>query len=134
MTVYLTRHSGYKIINHKNRQYIEVYDYKTKTAFKLLDGEICEEQNKLPLIILKEYEIIPWPFKDCGPKKPTYSHRVASEALFMDLKHEKVEKDCGNCTHHTWDWDIDDGHYGDEFEVCLKNNDLKGPCKDYEEM
>lgn len=52
-----------------------------------------------------------------------------------DLAHKRVEKSCSNCTHHTWDWDIDDGHYGDEYEVCLKNQDPQsGPCEHYEEM
>jgi len=131
MTVYLTGpHIEYKIINNKYRQYIEIYDYKNKIAFKLLDGEICEEQNKLPLIILKEYEIIPWPFKDYEPKRDLHMHMFTSETLSLKPKPKKVEKSCSNCEHHTYDW-FDDG---DEFEVCLKNNDLKGPCEDYEEL
>ena len=135
MTIHLVgNHIYYKIITDKNKQYIEVYDYKNKTAFMMLDGEITESQNKLPVITLRDYEIIPWPFKDYIPKKELHVHRFLSEVLFMDLTSKEIPKSCSNCKHHTWDWDIHDGHYRDEYSVCLKNNDLNGPCEDYEEM
>ena len=67
-------------------------------------------------------------------EKRVFLSKYINESFSSNILHKEIEKSCSNCKNHTWDWDIDDGHYGDEYEVCLKNNDLDGPCEDYEEM
>ena len=62
--------------------------------------------------------------------KKAFLHRYTSDVIYRDVPAKPIKPSCSNCTHHTYDW-FDDG---DEFEVCQKNNDLNGPCKDYEEM
>lgn len=66
--------------------------------------------------------------------KKAFIHRYTSDVIYMDIQDKPIKPSCSNCKHHTWDWYTNDEDYGDEFEVCLKNNDLNGPCKDYEEM
>ena len=42
---------------------------------------------------------------------------------------------CGNCHYHDYDWDVDDGYGGDEYEVCNKGNDVsEGICEDWREL
>ena len=40
--------------------------------------------------------------------------------------------DCSKCKYQTWDWYIDDGHYGDEFEICTKGLEMYGDeCNEF---
>ena len=80
------------------------------------------------IVVENNYEVIKM------SEKRVFLYKYINESFSSNIPHKEIEKSCSNCKNHTWDWDIDDGHYGDEYEVCLKNNDLDGPCEDYEEM
>lgn len=63
------------------------------------------------------------------------------EEYIKDINHVLKEyrkiMSCNNCKYHNYDWDIDDGYGGDEYEVCDKgNHDSLGMrfCKDWEEL
>jgi len=58
-----------------------------------------------------------------------------NEQLKKELKvYHKVAR-CSNCKYHNYDWDIDDGYGGEEYEVCDKGNDVtEGICEDWEEL
>ena len=49
---------------------------------------------------------------------------------------EKTGKlDCAHCHHHNYDWNVDDGYGGDEYEICEKGHELHpDECKDFEEL
>lgn len=43
--------------------------------------------------------------------------------------------DCGQCEYHNYDWDVDDGYGGDEYEICEKGHELyPKKCKDFKEL
>ena len=57
----------------------------------------------------------------------------------MELKKElriyRKVASCSNCKYHDYDWDIDDGYGGEEYEVCDKGNDVTdGICEEWEEL
>lgn len=59
----------------------------------------------------------------------------SSTILFHKLIIDKEPMDCSYCKNHNYDWDIDDGYGGDEYEVCDKGHDLYPmKCKDFEEL
>ena len=69
--------------------------------------------------LLKENEQLQLRLKFCLNKLKVY-RKIAS---------------CGNCQYHDYDWDIDDGYGGEEYEVCEKGNDVTdGICEDWEEL
>ena len=53
-------------------------------------------------------------------------------------KKNKTKKDyidCGQCEYHDYDWDVNDGYGGDEYEICEKGNELfPKECKDFKEL
>ena len=53
-------------------------------------------------------------------------------------KKNKTKKDyidCTFCEYHNYDWDIDDGCGGDEYEICEKGHELfPKECKDFKEL
>ena len=58
-----------------------------------------------------------------------------NEQLKSELKIYRNVANCGNCKYHDYDWDINDGYGGDEYEVCDKGNDVtEGICEDWEEL
>lgn len=58
-----------------------------------------------------------------------------NEQLKKELKVYRKVASCSNCKYHNYDWDIDDGYGGDEYEVCDKGNDVtEGICEDWREL
>ena len=53
-------------------------------------------------------------------------------------KKNKTKKDyidCTFCEYHDYDWDVNDGYGGDEYEICEKGNELfPKECKDFKEL
>ena len=55
--------------------------------------------------------------------------------LKKELKIYRRIANCGNCMYHNYDWDVDDGYGGEEYEVCDKGNDMSDRiCVDWEEL
>lgn len=58
-----------------------------------------------------------------------------NEQLKEELKVYRKVASCSNCKYHNYDWDIDDGYGGEEYEVCDKGNDItEGICEEWEEL
>lgn len=58
-----------------------------------------------------------------------------NEQLKQELKVYRKVASCSNCKYHNYDWDIDDGYGGEEYEVCDKGNDVtEGICEEWEEL
>lgn len=58
-----------------------------------------------------------------------------NEQLKKELKVYRKIASCSNCRYHNYDWDINDGYGGEEYEVCDKGNDVTdGICEDWEEL
>ena len=58
-----------------------------------------------------------------------------NEQLKKELKVYRKIARCSNCCYHNYDWDINDGYGGEEYEVCDKGNDVTdGICEDWEEL
>lgn len=80
------------------------------------------------------------------PKQlPKYYLKEAMEDIPMTLreleekgKKNKTKKDyidCTFCEYHDYDWDVDDGYGGDEYEICEKGHELfPKECKDFKEL
>lgn len=53
-------------------------------------------------------------------------------------KKNKTKKDyidCTFCEYHDYDWDVNDGYGGDEYEICEKGHELyPKKCTDFEEL
>lgn len=68
-----------------------------------------------------------------------YINKAINEVHHNTMKTQKKKKskyiDCHTCDYHNYDWYIDDGHNGDEFEICEKGHELyPEKCEDYEEL
>ena len=58
-----------------------------------------------------------------------------NEQLKQELKVYRKVASCSNCKYHNYDWYIDDGYGGEEYEVCDKGNDVtEGICEEWEEL
>ena len=58
-----------------------------------------------------------------------------NEQLKKELKIYHKVANCSNCAYHNYDWYVDDGYGGEEFEVCDKGNDMSDRiCEDWEEL
>lgn len=58
-----------------------------------------------------------------------------NEKLKKELKVYRKIASCSNCRYHDYDWDINDGCGGEEYEVCDKGNDVTdGICEGWEEF
>ena len=58
-----------------------------------------------------------------------------NEQLKKELRVYRKIASCHNCHYHSYDWNIDDGYGGEEYEVCDKGNDVtEGICEDWEEL
>ena len=58
-----------------------------------------------------------------------------NEQLKQELKVYRKLANCSNCKYHNYDWDINDGYGGEEYEVCDKGNDVTyGICEEWEEL
>ncbi|MBR0059338.1 MAG: hypothetical protein IJP99_08425 [Methanobrevibacter sp.] len=118
---------------HKNNNVvITVYNHRTKTAYRLLDGYIQEDINTPFLTaVLHKYEIVPY---EELPNQLDLVKQYARELLYALTQKKEIKPSCDNCKHHNYDYDIDDGYYGEEYEICEKGNDLEGPCNDWEKL
>ena len=79
------------------------------------------------------------------PKQlPKYYLKEAMEDIPMSRELEEKGKknktkkdyiDCTFCEYHDYDWDVNDGYGGDEYEICEKGNELfSKECKDFKEL
>ena len=80
------------------------------------------------------------------PKQFNYSYvNQAIEDIPMSIreleekgKEKKTKKDyidCTFCEYHDYDWDVNDGYGGDEYEICEKGHELfPKECKDFKEL
>ena len=58
-----------------------------------------------------------------------------NEELKKELRIYREVASCSNCKYHNYDWDINDGYGGEEYEVCDKGNDVtEGICEDWSEL
>ena len=61
--------------------------------------------------------------------------RERLQELKQELKVYRKVASCSNCKYHNYDWDINDGYGGEEYEVCDKGNDVtNGICEEWEEL
>lgn len=61
--------------------------------------------------------------------------KQANKQLKKELKVYRKVASCSNCKYHNYDWNIDDGYGGEEYEVCDKGNDVTdGICEEWEEL
>ena len=66
-----------------------------------------------------------------------YNHKA--ELLAQRIEKKKTKKsdklDCHQCEYHNYDWDINDGYGGEEYEICEKGHELHpDTCEDFEEL
>ena len=75
--------------------------------------------------------------------KQLHEYKYVKKAIeevkpLSEKEKEKTKKpyvDCGQCEYHNYDWDVDDGYGGDEYEICEKGHELyPKECKDFEEI
>lgn len=88
---------------------------------------------------------------DCETKNLLAVHSIARELIPLcdllnslndenkelkkELKIYRKVASCSNCKYHNYDWDINDGYGGEEYEVCDKGNDVtEGICEDWGEL
>lgn len=58
-----------------------------------------------------------------------------NKELKEELKTYRRIANCHNCKYHDYDWDVNDGYGGDEYEYCRKGNDVTDEiCTDWEEI
>lgn len=80
-----------------------------------------------------EAKITPAPL----PTEKYIQQAMNSNLPISQIKEKKQSKfmECQNCDYHNYDWYIDDGHNGDEFEICEKGHELyPEKCEDYKEL
>ena len=67
-----------------------------------------------------------------------YVKKAMDEVRPLPENEKKTKKDyidCTFCEYHDYDWDVDDGYGGDEYEICEKGNELfPKECKDFKEL
>ena len=58
-----------------------------------------------------------------------------NKKLKSELRIYRKIASCQNCKHHNYDWAIDDGYGGEEYDVCDKGNDISDDiCEDWVEL
>ncbi|WP_458456509.1 hypothetical protein [Methanobrevibacter sp.] len=56
-----------------------------------------------------------------------------NEQLKFELSIYRYVAYCGNCKYHNYEWDVNDGYRGYEYEVCDKGNNVSdGICEEWE--
>ena len=89
--------------------------------------------NDFSIVECDEYYLI-IPFKRTIKvifKESICSNEMHAHKLIID----KSPINCSQCYNHNYDWDIDDGYGGYEYEVCDKGHELYPmECNDFKEL
>lgn len=101
----------------------KIYDKNTGNEYLLTESDdITELLNNLNLKSSERSKAL--------SKLQKENDKLKSElSIYRDIAY------CGNCKYHDYDWYVDDGYGGDEFEVCNKGNDVtEGICREWAEL
>ena len=67
-----------------------------------------------------------------------YTQEMMNNLLTYPPKRKETRKsyvDCSQCSYHNYDWNINDGYGGEEYEICEKSQELyPKECEYFEEL
>ena len=95
--------------------------------------------DKEPNFYILHASIIPKQF----PKYHNLKQAMRDIPMSIEELEEKGNKkktkkdyiDCTFCEYHDYDWNVNDGYGGDEYEICEKGHELfPKECKDFKEL
>ena len=115
-----------KVIETTNGWYME--NEKEKVELEDIIGLVQTDEPTNSVQLKKEAQL-----SIC--EKRIIELRKENEQLKQELKVYRKVASCSDCKYHNYDWDIDDGYGGEEYEVCDKGNDVTyGICEEWEEL
>lgn len=82
-----------------------------------------------------EADITPKPLSEFHYTQEAMNNILTYPPKRKEKKQEKDYVDCSQCSYHNYDWNINDGYGGDEYEICEKGHELyPKECEYFDEL
>lgn len=140
----------FQIIHLGNAYDFVVKDHQTNRTYGTFQGDEKSMEDMLNNLykenqeLKKENKELKFQLEECRTNKLFSRRELEKENKELKAENEQLKKElkvyhkvarCSNCKYHNYDWDIDDGYGGEEYEVCDKGNDVtEGICEEWEEL